>query len=160
VHRYDSAANRAFPHATELCTPRGSTRAEAAETADARRRHLEAELVNLATAPPIAPARILARERQHQLPALQPEAAISRAVRTAAAPSGAQAPDANEAVSVGDYTRALREVRRQVAGGGCEQGRDSNARRVRKLGRSGFPGRSQPVGFRNPVRGLTGQLGW
>src|SRR6266542_4099746 len=42
-------------------------------TADARRRHAEAELGQLAVDPPMAPARILTREPQHQLPDLSRE---------------------------------------------------------------------------------------
>src|SRR5439155_3664187 len=48
-------------------TPRSRRKLRLGEqSADAGRRHLEAELAQLAADPPVAPARILAREPQHQ----------------------------------------------------------------------------------------------
>src|SRR6266545_2555284 len=64
------------------CAPRRRLQPPSCEkTADARRRDAEAELGQLAADPPMAPARILAREPQHQLANLSRE-------RRPSAPSG------------------------------------------------------------------------
>jgi hypothetical protein len=69
VARYDARRLRsqklapARPRASRCRLEPGSGE----KTTDARRRDVEAELGQLATDPPVAPARILAREPQHQL---------------------------------------------------------------------------------------------
>ena len=91
------------------------------KTADAGRRHPEAELAQLAADPPMAPARILAREPQHQLPNLSRQAPAVRAGPAPAATSGdersmptQQRPRSHQACTA--------RGTRQVTGSCCEQG--------------------------------------
>jgi len=100
--------------------PRGYQPRLGEQPADARRRHSQVELGQLTTDPPMAPARVLAREPQHELPDL-------RRLRRSPAPASGLSPLPTHQRPMPAQKRPWSHHKhtprraRQVTGCGCQQ---------------------------------------